>query len=86
MGLQELCAAPTEDARAPWAVAPVERPIGGNDVGIVAWRLALRTPECSGGREVRIQEQHACDVPVCAIVSKPQRQSSRKAAVPAVAS
>ena len=53
MGVQELCATPTEDARAPWAVTPVERPIGGNDVGIVAWRLALRTPESPCGREVR---------------------------------
>jgi hypothetical protein len=53
IGLQELCAAPTEDARAPWTVTTVDRPIGGNDVGIVAWRLALRTPECPGGREVR---------------------------------
>jgi hypothetical protein len=57
VGVQELCAAPAEDARAPWAVAPVDRPIGGNYVGIVAWRLALRTPECPGGREVRTTEE-----------------------------
>ena len=86
VGVQELCAVPTEDARAPWAVAPVDRPIGGNDVGIVAWRLALRTPECPGGREVRTQERHACEMPVCAFVSRPQPQPSRKPAVPAVAS
>jgi hypothetical protein len=61
VGVQELCASPAKDARVPWAVAPVERPIGGNDVGIVAWRLALRTPECPGGREVRISRGDACE-------------------------
>ena len=30
----------------------VERPIGQNDIGIVAWVLTLRSPECPTGRKV----------------------------------
>lgn len=33
-------------------VLPVERDIGVNDVGIVAWLLTLRSPECPQGRKV----------------------------------
>ena len=30
----------------------VQRPIGQNDIGIVAWVLTLRSPECPTGRKV----------------------------------
>lgn len=34
------------------SMVPVARPVGQNDVGIVAWELTLKTPECSLGRKV----------------------------------
>ena len=34
------------------AMVPVQRRVGQNDVGIVAWELSLRTPECPQGRKV----------------------------------
>ena len=37
----------------PVAMVPVQRPTGQNDVGIVAWLLTLKTPECPQGRQVR---------------------------------
>lgn len=59
---QELRAAPPagcDDPSALWDVTPVDRPVGANDVGIVTWRLALRTPECPGGREVCLHHRQA---------------------------
>ena len=38
--------------RSPAAVQLVERPMGRNTVGVVAWLLLLRTPECPQGRQV----------------------------------
>ena len=35
-------------------MVPVNRPVGQNDVGMIAWVLTLRTPECPQGRKVRI--------------------------------
>ncbi len=35
-----------------WPVRPVSRPVGENDVGIVAWQLTLKSPECPQGRQV----------------------------------
>lgn len=32
-------------------MVPVDRPSGQNDVGIVAWLLTLKTPECPQGRQ-----------------------------------
>ena len=32
-------------------MVPVDRPSGQNDVGIVAWLLTLKTPECTQGRQ-----------------------------------
>ena len=34
------------------ALQPVTRPIGQNDVGIVAWIMTLKSPECPTGRRV----------------------------------
>lgn len=36
----------------PAAVYQVDRGAGQNDVGIVAWLLTLKTPECPQGRQV----------------------------------
>ena len=36
----------------PAAMVPIDRPTGKNDVGIVAWQLTLKTPECPQGRQV----------------------------------
>ena len=38
--------------RSPGSVELVERPMGRNTVGVVAWLLLLRTPECPQGRQV----------------------------------
>lgn len=32
-------------------MVPIDRPSGQNDVGIVAWLLTLKTPECPQGRQ-----------------------------------
>lgn len=49
--------APPPPAGAPpntlWAISPADRAVGCNDVGIVAWTLTLRSPECPAGRQVR---------------------------------
>lgn len=34
------------------SMVPTDRPSGQNDVGIVAWLLTLKTPECPQGRQV----------------------------------
>ena len=36
----------------PAAMVHVDRPAGSNDVGVVAWLLTLKTPECPQGRQV----------------------------------
>lgn len=36
----------------PVVMGPVDRPSGQNDVGVVAWLLTLKTPECPQGRQV----------------------------------
>ena len=38
--------------RSPGAVRLVDRPMGRNTIGVVAWLLLLRTPECPDGRQV----------------------------------
>lgn len=50
---QELVAPRGASYRAPSIpLTPVNRPASQNDVGIVAWVLTLRTPECPQGRQV----------------------------------
>lgn len=39
--------------QAPKPMVPVNRPVGQNDVGMVAWVLTFRTPECPQGRKVQ---------------------------------
>ena len=34
------------------AIIPIDRPAGGNDMSIVAWRVNLKTPEAVTGREM----------------------------------
>ncbi|CAK0731625.1 hypothetical protein CVIRNUC_000020 [Coccomyxa viridis] len=36
----------------PKPMVPVNRPVGQNDVGMIAWVLTLRTPECPQGRKL----------------------------------
>ena len=36
----------------PKALEYVRRPAGENDVGMVAWEVTMRTPECPGGRSI----------------------------------
>lgn len=43
---------PDGSFRLPAALRPLQRPMGQNDVGIVAWHMVLRTPECPEGRQV----------------------------------
>lgn len=38
---------------AAWPMRSVSRPVGENNVGVVAWQLTLRSPECPQGRQVR---------------------------------
>lgn len=55
----------------PAAVYQVDRGAGQNDVGIVAWLLTLKTPECPQGRQVfplpfpLFQEALNCITQVC---------------------
>ena len=37
----------------PKPMMAVSRPVGQNDVGMIAWTLTLKTPECPQGRKVR---------------------------------
>ena len=39
--------------QAPKPMVPVNRPVGQNDVGMIAWVLTFRTPECPQGRKVQ---------------------------------
>ncbi|KAK9790754.1 hypothetical protein WJX73_002279 [Symbiochloris irregularis] len=49
---EELVMAPEGTFMHPAAMTPVTRTIGSNDVGIVAWLLTMKTPECPQGRQV----------------------------------
>jgi len=48
----ELVLPPGATFAAPGHMAPVDRAVGRNDVGVVAWILTLRTPECPSGRRI----------------------------------
>lgn len=37
----------------PKPLVAVSRPVGRNDVGMIAWTLTMKTPECPQGRKVR---------------------------------
>ena len=49
---EELVMAPEGTFMQPAAMTPVTRTIGSNDVGVVAWLLTMKTPECPQGRQV----------------------------------
>ena len=49
----------------PAAVTQVDRSPGQNDVGIVAWLLTLKTPECPQGRQVRYNMATSADSLLC---------------------
>lgn len=46
--------------QAPKPLVAVTRPVGQNDVGMVAWTLTMKTPECPQGRKVRAQAPFLC--------------------------
>ena len=46
--------------RVPAALRPLQRPMGQNDVGIVAWHMVLCTPECPEGRQVSKLLEESC--------------------------
>ena len=53
MEAQELVAEEVPGQRnAVWPMHALSRPVGDNDVGVVAWQLTLKTPECPQGRQV----------------------------------
>ena len=55
MEAQELEAVEPGDNHRPqaaWHMRPVSRPVGENSVGVVAWQLTLKSPECTQGRQV----------------------------------
>ncbi len=57
MEAQELEAvepANSHRSHAAWQMPPVSRAIGGNSIGVVAWQLTLKSPECPQGRQVRL--------------------------------
>ena len=51
--VEELVMAPGGTYQRPMPMVPVTRPVGQNDVGVLAWQLTLRTPECPQGRKAR---------------------------------
>ena len=53
MDVEELVMPAGGTHQAPKPMVPVDRSWGQNDVGMIAWVLTLRTPECPQGRKVR---------------------------------
>jgi len=51
--VEELVMTPGGTYQRPAQMVPVTRPVGQNDVGVLAWQLTMRTPECPQGRKVR---------------------------------
>lgn len=53
--IQELVAEEPTGGKlhAVWPMRAMSREIGENDVGVVAWQLTLKTPECPQGRQVQ---------------------------------
>jgi hypothetical protein len=70
--VEELVMAPGGTYQRPAPLVPVTRPVGQNDVGVLAWQLTMRTPECPQGRKVRTAS------------SVPRRRPARAAAALAV--
>ena len=58
--------------QAPKPMVPVNRPVGQNDVGMIAWVLTLRTPECPQGRKVSAPSDcslYLCGGPPCTVTA-----------------
>ena len=49
---QEIVMSADDASGSAGSMVPVDRKVGLNDVGIVAWMLTLRSPECPQGRKV----------------------------------
>ena len=54
MDVEELVMPAGGTHQHPKPMVLVNRPVGQNDVGMIAWVLTLRTPECPQGRKVGI--------------------------------
>jgi acetyl-CoA carboxylase/biotin carboxylase 1 len=50
--VEELVMPPGGNHTHPKPIVAVNRPVGQNDVGMIAWTLTLKTPECPQGRKV----------------------------------
>ncbi|EIE18073.1 hypothetical protein COCSUDRAFT_26470 [Coccomyxa subellipsoidea C-169] len=50
--VEELVMPPGGTHQAPKPLVAVTRPVGQNDVGMVAWTLTMKTPECPQGRKI----------------------------------
>ncbi len=51
--VEELVMPPGSTHQHPKPLMAVSRPVGQNDVGMIAWTLTFKTPECPQGRKVR---------------------------------
>ena len=70
--VEELVMPPGGTHQAPKPMVPVNRPVGQNDVGMIAWVLTLRTPECPQGRKVSVPSNCSlclCGGPPCAAIA-----------------
>lgn len=50
--VEELVMPPGGTHTHPKPLVPTNRLVGQNDVGMIAWTLTLKTPECPQGRKV----------------------------------
>ena len=50
--MEELVMPPGSTHQHPKPLMAVSRPVGQNDVGMIAWTLTFKTPECPQGRKV----------------------------------
>ena len=58
MEVEELVMPPGGTHQHPKPLVAVSRPVGQNDVGMIAWTLTLKTPECPQGRKVRARRSN----------------------------
>ncbi len=58
--VQEMVMSGDANFRSAGKVELMQRAIGGNTIGVVAWLMLLRTPECPDGRQVVVTPGTAC--------------------------
>ncbi len=77
MDVEELVMPAGGTHQHPKPMVPVNRPVGQNDVGMIAWVLTLRTPECPQGRKVGIRFLIQPDLASQRALAKPIRASHK---------